>query len=55
MDMNVFRGIVALILLLLFVGLVIWVYGKKRKGLYEKAAYMAVEDDDGDSDPGARP
>lgn len=54
MDMNTFRGIVAVVLLLLFIGLVIRVFGRKRKGLYEKAAYMAVEDDRGDSDPGAR-
>lgn len=46
MDINIFRGVMTLIIMLLFIGLCIWVYSKKRKPMYEDAARMALDDDD---------
>lgn len=49
MDINIFRGVMTLIIMLLFIGLCIWVYSKKRKPMYEQAARMALDEDDKDS------
>lgn len=49
MDMNIFRGIMTLIIMLLFIGLCIWVYSKKRKPMYEDAARMALDDDNSEN------
>ncbi|MHC9509737.1 cbb3-type cytochrome oxidase subunit 3 [Kangiella sp. M94] len=49
MDINIFRGVMTLIIMLLFIGLCIWVYSKKRKPMYEDAARMALDEDDRDS------
>ena len=46
MDINLFRGIMTLIIMLLFIGLCIWVYSKKRKPMYEQAARMALDEED---------
>lgn len=43
MDINLFRGILTVILLVLFIGLCIWVFSKKRKKQYEDAAKMALD------------
>ncbi len=48
MDINLFRGIETALLLVLFIGLVIWVYSKKRKSSFDEAAQMPLnEEDDG--------
>ncbi len=44
MDMNIFRGITTLVLMVLFIALCFWVYSKKRKPMYEEAAKMAIEE-----------
>lgn len=55
MDINIFRGVMTLIVMLLFIGLCIWIYSKKRKPIYDNAARMALDEDDrasySDSDP----
>ena len=43
MDMNVFRGVMTLIIMLLFIGICVRVYARNRKPLYDQAAQMAVE------------
>lgn len=45
MDINVFRGIVTAVLLALFIWLVIWAYGKRRKPDFDAAARVPLEDD----------
>ncbi|NVJ61400.1 MAG: cbb3-type cytochrome c oxidase subunit 3 [Gammaproteobacteria bacterium] len=48
MDMNTFRGLETVALLVLFIGLVIWAYSSKRKKDFDEAANMPLnEDDDG--------
>jgi len=43
MDMNVFRGVMTLIIMLLFIGICLRVYSRSRKPMYDKAANMAIE------------
>ncbi|MEE4246141.1 MAG: cbb3-type cytochrome c oxidase subunit 3 [Kangiellaceae bacterium] len=48
MDINMIRGIQTGLLLVLFIGLVIWVYSKRRKSSFEQAAQMPLQEaDDG--------
>ncbi|AOE50602.1 cbb3-type cytochrome oxidase subunit 3 [Kangiella sediminilitoris] len=44
MDINLIRGILTVILLVLFIGLCFWVFSKKRKSQYEEASKMALEE-----------
>jgi cytochrome c oxidase cbb3-type subunit 4 len=46
MDINTLRGIETAILLVLFIGLVFWVYSKKRKSTFDEAARMPLEEND---------
>lgn len=43
MDMNLFRGLMTLIIMALFIGICLRVYSAKRKPLYDEAATMALE------------
>ncbi|WP_395376765.1 cbb3-type cytochrome oxidase subunit 3 [Marinicella sp. W31] len=43
MDMNLFRGVMTLIIMALFIGICVRVYSRKRKPLYDQAAHMALE------------
>lgn len=45
MDLGTFRGIVTLVLLVAFVGLVVWVYSRRRRPDFERAARLPLEDD----------
>jgi cytochrome c oxidase cbb3-type subunit 4 len=45
MDINVFRGIVTGVLLVLFIWLVIWAYSKSRKEAFDEAARLPLDDD----------
>lgn len=38
-------GIITLLLMLLFIGIVVWAWSSRRRGTYEKAARMPLEDD----------
>jgi cytochrome c oxidase cbb3-type subunit 4 len=46
MDIGTFRGIVTGVLLLLFVWLVAWCWGKARKPHFEAAARLPLEEGD---------
>jgi cytochrome c oxidase cbb3-type subunit 4 len=45
-DIGTFRGIVTALLMVLFIGLVIWAYSRKRKADFAAAAALPLEDDD---------
>ncbi len=45
------RGIETALLLVLFIGLVIWVYSKKRKSSFDEAANLPFIDDDDHLEP----
>jgi cytochrome c oxidase cbb3-type subunit 4 len=45
MDYGTLRGIVALIILTLFIIIVVWSYSKKQKSSFDKAANSIFEED----------
>lgn len=46
MDINTLRGLSTLLLLVAFIGLVIWAYSGKRKQAFEEAANLPFAEDD---------
>ncbi len=47
MDINLFRGIVTGVLLVLFIWLVIWAWSKARRPQFDAAARLPLEEDEG--------
>ena len=45
MDLPLLRGIITVVLLVAFVGLVIWAWSSKRTTDFEEAALLPLEDD----------
>jgi cytochrome c oxidase cbb3-type subunit 4 len=48
-------GIVTLVLLVVFLGIVIWAYSGRRKPDFDAAARIPLEDRDPDHSDGAKP
>jgi cytochrome c oxidase cbb3-type subunit 4 len=46
MDIDLFRGLVTLVLFLLFIALILWAWSDRRRADFEAAARLAVDDDD---------
>lgn len=46
MDINDFRAWHTLILLVVFIGVVVWAYGKRRKRSFDEAAHLPFADDE---------
>ncbi len=44
-EINIVRGILTLVLMLSFITLVVWLYGKRHKHTFDYAAQMPLEDD----------
>ena len=44
LSMGVIRGVLTLLLMLAFIGMVMYVYSKRNKGIYEQAARLPLED-----------
>ena len=44
MDIGLFRGILTLVLFLAFVGIVLWAYSSRRKGDFDEAANLPLND-----------
>ena len=45
MDLPTVRGLLTLVLMIAFVGVVIWAWSSKRKKDFEEAARLPLEDD----------
>ena len=45
MDINLIRGLITAILLVLFIGLVIWAFSKKRRKDFTEAANLPFRDE----------
>ncbi|HEU4709262.1 MAG TPA: cbb3-type cytochrome c oxidase subunit 3 [Methylophilaceae bacterium] len=45
MDINTLRSIVTVVSFLVFLGIVVWVWRKRRTGEFEKAANLPFEQD----------
>lgn len=46
MDMNTFRGVMTAVLILLFLGIVVWAWSSKRKPDFDEAAMLPLEDEE---------
>jgi cytochrome c oxidase cbb3-type subunit 4 len=46
MDINLVRGVITVVSLAVFIGIVVWAYGKGRKSRFEEAANLPFADDD---------
>jgi len=44
-SMGVIRGVLTLLLLLAFLGMVVYVYSKRNLSVYQHAAHLPLEDD----------
>lgn len=44
-DMDIFRGLMTLIIMLLFVAICVSVYSGKKNRIYQRAARMALEEE----------
>jgi cytochrome c oxidase cbb3-type subunit 4 len=44
---GIVRGVITLVLMLLFIALTLWAWSARRKPLFDSMARMPVEDDDG--------
>ena len=55
MDIGTFRGLMTALLMLAFIGLVIWAYSARRAADFDAAAALPLEDDHsrGQKDTGA--
>lgn len=45
MDIDTFRGVVTALLMALFIGLVLWAYGRRRHADFSAAAALPLGDD----------
>ena len=45
MDIGTFRGVVTAVLMLLFIGLVVWAFSRHRKADFDAAARLPLEND----------
>ena len=45
MDIYVFRGLMSVLLLVAFVGLVVWAYSKNQKKTFDEAANLPFADE----------
>ena len=47
MDINVLRGVLLVVLIIGFLGMWVWAWGKKRKEVFDEMASLPLEEDDG--------
>ena len=48
MDLGTFRGITTLLIMIAFIGIVIWAYSKRRKKDFDEAANLPFADEEED-------
>jgi cytochrome c oxidase cbb3-type subunit IV len=46
MDIGTFRGVLTVVLMALFIGLVFWAYSRNRKDDFDAAARLPLDDDE---------
>ena len=47
MDINIFRGIILIVLMISFIGLWAWAWNRKRKSAFHEASMLPLEEDHG--------
>ena len=48
LDINLVRGLVLIMLIVGFLGIVAWAYSRKRKADFEKMSMLPLEEDQGE-------
>lgn len=51
MDVNLMRSIITAVLFVVFIGIVLWAWGKGRRADFEAAARLPLEDDLAEQQP----
>ena len=46
MEINDIRSALTVIMFVLFLGIIVWAYSKKRKGAFDEAARLPFEEDE---------
>ncbi len=46
MDINTFRGLTTILVMIVFIGIVLWAYSRKRKSKFDDAANLPFADDE---------
>ena len=54
MDIGTVRGIITLLLMLAFVGVVVWAYSKRRKADFDEMAQLPFREYPSDKDQGSK-
>ena len=54
MDIGTVRGLITLVLMLAFIGLVFWAYSKRRKADFDEMAHMPLQDDPPKKEQGSK-
>ena len=54
MDIGTVRGLITLLLMLAFIGLVVWAYSKRRKADFDEMALVAFREYPTDKDQGSK-
>jgi cytochrome c oxidase cbb3-type subunit 4 len=54
MDMGTIRGLITLLLLLAFIGLVFWAYSKRRKADFDEMAQLPFHEYPTDKEQGSK-
>jgi cytochrome c oxidase cbb3-type subunit 4 len=49
MDINVVRSVITVVSFAVFIGIVVWAYGSKRKARFEEEARSVLDDSDEES------
>ncbi len=51
MDINVFRGLMSGVLLVAFIGIIVWAYSKNQKKSFDEAANLPFADEAQNAEP----
>jgi cytochrome c oxidase cbb3-type subunit 4 len=54
MDTGTFRGLITLFVMLAFIGLVFWAYGKRRKAEFDEMANLPFNEFPSDKEQGSK-
>ncbi len=46
MDINTFRGLTTILVMIVFIGIVLWAFSRKRKSRFDDAANLPFADDE---------
>ncbi|RFA31247.1 CcoQ/FixQ family Cbb3-type cytochrome c oxidase assembly chaperone [Alkalilimnicola ehrlichii] len=54
MDINTFRGLITVVLMVIFIGIVLWAYSSRRKSDFDEAARLPLDENESKQEPAER-